>query len=294
MKSHKKFSFYIIGGGRAGASLAYFFLEKGYSIISLVEKNSDRRRFLKDELGWTFVERELNQTQMSSADIFLLTVQDDQITQLTLNLTDLNLDWNHKICLHCSGYLPSSILLPLKERGAKVASLHPIYSFFVDPRKNKYLDKAGFSLEGDKSTFGIIEKIFRTSSNKIFRVDENRKKEIHLASVFYANFYVSLAKQCAEILQPLGWPEKQIFEMLNPLLFSSIKQVTEFGHKNALTGPVKRGDVETLRSHLTFLKKNHPALVSTYITMSEQLIKISELPDEARQRISSLLLEYQS
>ena len=294
MKSQRKFSFYIIGGGRAGAFLTNFLLERGHLITSLVERNPSRYQFLKNELGWSFIEKKLDRTKMSSADILLLTVQDDQITRLAQNLSAMDLSWDNKICLHCSGILPSSILLPLKERGAKVASVHPIYSFSSDPHKNKYFDKAGISLEGDKNALDLIEKIFLTKLNKIFRVSEQGKKLIHLASVFYANFYVALASQCIQILEPLGWQEKQIFEVLNPLLLSSIEQVTEVGYREGLTGPVKRGDIETLKNHLAFLKKNYPALVNNYIVMSDQLLKISEIPDTEHSRISALFKKFQS
>ncbi len=294
MKSQRKFSFYIIGGGRAGASLAYFLLKQGHSIVSLVERNPVRYQFLNEELDWSFVEKKLNKPKMLSADIILLTVQDDQIAPLVGRLANMKLVWDNKICVHCSGVLPSSILLPLKKLGAAVASIHPIYSFFSDPRENQYFNLAGISLEGEKKVLDGLENIFGTTTNKIFRVDDKEKKAIHLASVFYANFYVALASQCIQILESLGLQEKQIFEVLNPLLLSSIEQVTEFGPRNALTGPVKRGDIETLKSHLAFLKKNHPALLKNYIIMSEQLLKVSSLSKTDQDRISEMFKKYQS
>jgi predicted short-subunit dehydrogenase-like oxidoreductase (DUF2520 family) len=294
MESHKKFSFYIIGGGRAGASLAYHLLGVGHTLISLVERNPERYQFLKDELGWNFVNTKLDMIKMEKADIFLLTVRDDQIEPLANHLSSMELPWAKKIFIHCSGALPSSVLSLFRTYGAAVASVHPVYSFSLDPRKNKLFEKACFSIEGDNLAYDSLHKIFKTDYNLIFQVNEREKRAIHLACVFYANFYVALASQINQILNFLGWDEKQVFEFLNPLLTSSIEQVKEVGCNNALTGPVKRGDIETIKNHLGYLSKNHPVLLEYYLLMSKQLLKISGLSRKDVDRLLKVLDQYSS
>ncbi|MEJ2048701.1 MAG: DUF2520 domain-containing protein [Calditrichota bacterium] len=294
MESLKKFSFYIIGGGRAGASLAYYLLRKGHTLISLVERNPERYQFLKDELGWAFVDMKLDMIKMEKTDIFLLTVRDDQIEPLANHLSGMELPWVKKLVIHCSGVLPSSKLSLFKSKGAAVASVHPVYSFSLDPRKNQHFEKVCFSIEGDKPAYDSLHKIFKTDYNLIFPVNETDKQAIHLACVFYANFYVALASQTRQILSFRGWSEKQIFEFLNPLLASAIEQVTKTGCIDALTGPVKRGDIETIKNHLDYLSKNHQELLKYYILMSKQLLKISELSQKDEERLLKKLDQYSS
>ena len=292
MESLNKFSFYTIGGGRAGASLAYHLLRKGHMLISLVERNPERYQFLKDELGWDFVDTKLDKIKMEKADIFLLTVRDDQIERLANHLSGIELPWEKKIIIHCSGALPSSVLSLIKLKGAVVASVHPVYSFSLDPRKNQHFEKVCFSIEGDDQAYDSLCEIFKTDYNLIFPVNEMEKRAIHLACVFYANFYVALAGQTRQILSLMDWSEKQVFKFLNPLLASSIEQVKETGCNSALTGPIKRGDIETIKNHLDLLSKNHPDLLKHYILMSKHLLKISGLSPKDADRLLKLLDQY--
>lgn len=294
MESKNKASFYIIGGGRAGASLTSYLIHLGCLIISLVEQDPERLNFLKMDLGWKFASAHLDETKLKYADVCLLTLPDDHIQRMANKLARLGCSWTNKVVAHCSGALSTSILSSLKEQGATVASLHPVYSFSQDPRDNGCFSDIWFNVEGDDAAQQVFVDLLENVGNKIVRVDKEQKEAIHLACVFYANFYVALASMAGQIMNRFGYSEKQVLTMLNPLLSSSIEQVLKYGCTAGLTGPVKRVDEDTLRTHLSYLKNHNPELQKIYIQLSQELLKIGGLTKKNRAKIEKILQQYLS
>lgn len=293
MISNELPSLYIIGGGRAGASLSFFLQRKGFTILALVERNPDRYRFLKEDLQWKFVVTDILPEVIRDADVIFLTIRDDHIADMAAQLHSLGNFWHQKLVLHCSGALPSSILSPLNNAGAITASLHPVYSFAIDPRENRYLNDVWFNAEGSEQAIKKIKTAFSFLASRIIPVTTEQKKAIHLACVFYSNFYVALAQISRELLGGIGNAKENTFRIFNPLLSSSISQVLEHGPEGALTGPVKRADIDTLQSHLHYIRDNHAQLTQVYLFFSRKLLSISGLPQKDKNRIEQILQQFE-
>jgi len=293
MVTQSKPSFYFVGGGRSGAGLCHYLLNRGFPITGLVEIDHLRFSFLKEKLSWPFLRQEVNPDDLQKARLVLLTVPDDKIAGLAEKLSRLPLDWGDKIAAHTSGVLPSRILAPLRQEGAAVASVHPVISFSYDPRQNDELLRCWFNLEGDEPALTLFESVFQLTGNPNFRIEPNQKPALHLAGVFYANFYVALASAVEELLEGLFPPDRQVFSVLKPLLASSMNQVRQKGASSALTGPVKRGDTTTVRAHLEFLKMKYPELVDIYRILSRRLLALSDLPESKRKQLLQLLKDFQ-
>jgi len=289
MSVNSSSTFSIIGGGRAGASLAYYLQRNGFKIDLLVENNPERVAFLEGKLQWRFLHSEIDSSKLSQSRILLLTVHDNQVADLAARLAQLDISFRDKIVAHSSGVLPSSALQPLKDRGAAIAGVHPVYSFSSDPRENHGIGDVWFNLEGDISAQEHLENILHSLKNKTLRVTAEQKRAIHLACVFYANFYVSLAEVSKEILQDVLPAASDMPRMLNPLLLSSIENVQLHGVSGGLTGPVKRADTETILSHLDLLEANFPEFKDIYILLSKILVPISGLSDHEKERVTRLL-----
>ncbi len=289
MTAQSKPKFTLIGGGRAGASLAYYLRRRGYPVLSLVERNPQRIQFLQENLNWAFLHERLNLDAIAESDVVLLCVHDGQVAETGKMLAEKYHPWRGKIVAHLSGVQPSAVLAPLKKRGALVASVHPVYSFALDPRENHHLNQIWFNLEGDEPALELFEKIFEHSTNPSIRVSAAEKKAIHLACVFYANFYVALAKASEDILRHTPIQGEAVYRMLNPLLHSSIEQVTRQGPAAALTGPIRRGDLSTVEAHLQQLREQFPHLEQLYRELSRALLSFSELPGGLRHQLEKIL-----
>lgn len=282
--SQKKPYFLIIGAGRVGASLCFHFLQKGLPIISLVEKSEKRLTYLHNEYHWTFLETSIKLEKISKAHCIIISVQDDFTQIIVEQLTKLDVNWKGKYVFHCSGNLPSSILSPLKKLGALTASLHPIYSFSSDPRENNHFDKIWFSVEGENKTEEFVHQYFKSKKNQIIKVNEDQKRAIHLACVFSSNFLVGLTALSYMILEKNQLSETEVLQMLNPLMASTVDHITDQGISKGLTGPVKRGDINTIHTHLDLLKSNYPALLEFYRDLSLILVEHSGLTSQEKKR----------
>jgi predicted short-subunit dehydrogenase-like oxidoreductase (DUF2520 family) len=287
-------SIYIIGGGRTGASLAAYFLHLGLKVNAVVERNTYRLNFLKRELKWNFVVPRISPSSLNVSRFILLTTQDKFIANVAAELSRLEIDWKNKIVLHCSGTLPSEILESLRRLGARVAAIHPIYSFSEDPRSNYNLNEIWFDGEGDQEAIASIKSLVTPEKNPRFlEVTPAQKIALHLATVFYSNFYVAIAQMSCELLAGMDLSDKDAFTMLDPLLSASHQQVLENGLSQALTGPLKRGDEITIVTHLNYLRSNHPEYLEIYIQLSRKLLAISGLSGKDQVRLEGILQQFQ-
>jgi len=294
MSSHAMPNLCFVGGGRTGASLAFFFLRQGLPVISLIEKNPDRLNFLKKEFQWNFLDHQIDPQKLSAASVVFITVRDDHIMEMAVTLSKIKVNWKNKLVLHCSGTLSSLVLNPLQEVGAEIASFHPIYSFSLDPRENRLLNDVWFNLEGEPETLDRVEKIFTFKKDKFIRIKADQKQALHLACVFYSNFYIALAQMSHDLIEGFPISEKEVFRIFRPLLQSSVEQVLEHGPTGALTGPITRADRKTLSAHLDYLRDHHPDLLSVYIIFSQRLISISNLSPKDKTDLTMLFQNYKS
>jgi predicted short-subunit dehydrogenase-like oxidoreductase (DUF2520 family) len=292
MFSHALPNIHFIGGGRTGASLAFYFLRQGLAINSLVEKNPDRLHFLKKEFQWNFLDHHLVPQRLSDAAVVFITVRDDHISELTGTLSKLKINWKNKLVLHCSGTLSSRVLDPLQEKGAGTASFHPIYSFALDPRENRLLNEVWFNIEGESEVLNRLEEIFAFKKEKFIRINAEQKQALHLACVFYSNFYIALAKMSHDLIKNFPIPEKEVFQIFHPLLQSSVEQVLQHGLTAALTGPITRADQKTIATHLDYLREHHSDLLPVYVTFSQELISITNLSAKDKTDLIRLFQNY--
>ncbi|GAB4338619.1 MAG: Rossmann-like and DUF2520 domain-containing protein [Calditrichia bacterium] len=288
-QQNSKPSFFIIGAGRTGASVAFYLTRQGYKINALVERNPQRIDYLMEQFNWSFLLNKIDSQVLKESRIILVTVRDDHLNDMAQELSKINIPWRNKIVVHMSGALPSDVLQPLREKGAHVASVHPVYSFASDPRDNHRMTNIWFNIEGDEPALQLFEKLFAHTENRIFRVDSQQKQAMHIAAVIYANFYVSLAKMSRDLLQDILPAEEDLFLLLNPLLTSSIEQVTRRGIVEGLTGPVTRGDAQTIQNHLDYLREHAPHLVEPYVVLTRQLLPLSGLKNHEKENLKSVL-----
>lgn len=272
--------------------MCHYLVNQGFPVTGLVETDPSRFSLLQKVCGWPFLRQRVNPDDMRMAHLILLTVPDDRIAGLAEMLSRLPLDWGNKIGVHTSGVLPSRVLEPLRRKGAAVASLHPLISFADDPRQNPELPRCWFNLEGDEPAIEQLEAVLQSIGNPAFRISPDQKQALHLTGVFTANFYVALASAVRELSDGLLPPDGNIFSVLRPLLLSSLDQLERVGVKDALTGPVKRGDAATVRAHLEFLRNNHPELAEIYRVLSFRLIALCDLSEEKRRLLLEMLGDF--
>jgi len=181
------------------------------------------------------------------ADIWLLAVSDDQIAPMAAALAQAQQDkLRDAVVFHCSGAKASNELQALRDRGALVASMHPIRSF-ADPDAVAR-DFAGTycGTEGDAAALALLIPAFEAIGARPVPIDAAAKTVYHAAAVFASNYLTTVLDAALRAYQAAGVPEPVARELARPLASETMANVFRLGPAAALSGPVARGDHATV------------------------------------------------
>jgi len=244
----------IIGTGRLGTTLAVALAGQGYSIRSLVARRAQSARkaaSLLDADVQVLAAKEMR--ALISADVFLITVPDDQIREVARELREIDVD-RKVTALHTSGALSSDVLAPLREKGWHTGSIHPLMSVSGKLDGAASLRGAFWSVEGDRSALRLGKEIVRDLGGKSFSIRSEDKPLYHAAAVMASGGVVALFDVALEMLAECGLDRKTARSILLPLIASTVRNLETKDPAQALTGTFSRGDVETVKRHIAALK----------------------------------------
>lgn len=244
----------IIGAGRLGTALAVALERQGYSIESLVARRAQKARNAAGLLdGNTQVLAAKQLLSLRPANVFLITVPDDQIAEVAVQLSGLEFI---ATALHTSGALSADVLAPLHKRGWHTGSIHPLVSV---SDSDATLEGAFWSVEGDAAALRMGKAVVRDLGGQSFSIRSEDKPLYHAAAVMVSGNVVALFDVALEMLMRCGLDRKTARAILLPLIASTVRSLQTKDPAQALTGTFSRGDLETVKRHLAALKKSELA-----------------------------------
>lgn len=240
----------FIGGGKVGTAFGKFLINHGIQVIGY---NSRSKQSLDNAIQYTDT-KPFNKVELiKTADVIFITVKDDQI-QKVLEETIKNFDTlKGKTFIHMSGVHSSRVFLKAFKKGADVFALHPLQSVSIIDKAVKDFENTYFSIETMGSKNKHIEKIL-TYIDNYFEIDSNQKSVYHMAACVFSNYLTTLMDFGLELTSSIGIDKDQAFEAMLPLINGTIKNIQEDGIEHSLTGPLARGDIETIKTHLKSYK----------------------------------------
>jgi len=267
----------IIGAGKLGKTLGYLFQHKNcFKLQSILNKTELSAKAACDFIGaGEIVSRFKN---LKTADVYLLSVPDDQITAVCQQLIAEHNIPNTSIVFHCSGALPSTQLMPAKQAGAYVASAHPVFSFSAPEKAIMGLAGSLCTLEGDGEACQFLSPIFIKIGMKAVEIQAINKLVYHASLVIAGNYSVALMAAAMTGLQQAGIPNDIATQMLRPMVMHAMTQVFTAGPLAALTGPLARGDYQLVAQELQALAARDQNLALLYQQLGEytlNLLKVS-------------------
>ena len=279
----------IIGSGRLGTALAVALAGRGYSIRSLVARRAQKARQaarLLDADVQVLAAKQLG--SLRPADVFLITVPDDQIAEVATELSRSTPD-RKVTALHTSGALSAEVLAPLRERGWSIGSVHPLMSV-SDARDGGAALRGGYwSVEGDKTALRLAKEIVRDLGGKSFSIRSEDKPLYHAAAVMVSGNVTALFDVALEMLVQCGLTRKTARDVLLPLIASTVHNLETKDPAEALTGTFSRGDVETVKRHLAALKKHELAdALELYRLLGKRSLKLTKKHPQITQILKSV------
>ena len=285
-KRKQKSEVTIIGTGRLGTTLAVALASRGYKIRSLVARTAKSARkaaSLLDADVQVLAAKQLR--TLIDADLFLITVPDDQIPQVGRELSEINAD-RKVTALHTSGALSSEVLRPLREKGWHTGSIHPLMS--VSAVHDASLEGAFWSVEGDRSAVRLGKEIVRELGGKSFSIRTEDKPLYHAAAVMVSGNVVALFDVALEMLGECGLDRKTARAVLLPLIASTVRSLQTKTPEESLTGTFSRGDVETVKRHLAMMR--NPEVKNLYRILGKRSLRLADLDEKLARQIEKALL----
>jgi predicted short-subunit dehydrogenase-like oxidoreductase (DUF2520 family) len=179
--------------------------------------------------------------------------------------------------VHVSGALELGALAPLRGRHP-VGSFHPLRSF-PEPGPPEAFRGIIVAVDASKdSLLRALNRLARDLGAKPRRVDDSRRALYHAAAVIASNYVVALLGEAISLLAESGWTEKEAAEGLIPLAEGALANVLRRGPTAALTGPIRRGDAETVRRHLAALGEGRrgPRRADLYRMLGQVALEIAQ------------------
>lgn len=250
----------IIGFGRVGSTMAFLLAERGYQVKVVLHRSKLSRVVLRSrELEVKSLEQVAEE-----ADLLFITTPDRAIGEVVQELINFNF-LHPKAVLHMSGKSSAHILWPLKDRGIAVGSLHPMQSLAGLDQALTNLAGSSFTFEGDSSLLPWISSLVTSLNCKLIVAPFSFNKALyHAGASIASNFLVVLAKMGLDCLKLSGLSESESQEALTVLMRGTLNNLAGLPPGQALTGPIARGDWETVSGHVEILKKHLSHLLPAY------------------------------
>ena len=269
----------IIGAGRAGLSLGLALARADY----VVRLYGRRAKPVPPPL--TLSTGRLP-AWLAHVDVIILAVPDDAVRGVASDLVASRRVTETQVVLHLSGALDREALSPLESSGAALGSLHPLQTLSDPQTAPQRLQGAVATVEGDARAVAIAAALARGVGMEPVPISADQKPLYHAAAVVASNFVVALAGVAQRLFVGAGLSDAAARKALATLMAGALENLRAAGPETALTGPVARGDVETVRRHLEVL---HGADAELYRTLSRAALQLARLDPERRRAIEELL-----
>ena len=259
----------FIGAGKVGFTLGKYFAENGMELSGYYSSSVDSAKEAAEFTGSEYFENA--EKLIAASDAVFLTVPDGAIKDVYHSLPHEKLK-GKQLC-HCSGALSSKDAFPeINEYGAKGTSIHPLFPVSSKYESYKVIGSAFFCIEGDRAD--EWSRILSDIGNPVRIIESDIKIKYHAACVAASNLVCGLFAESTELLTGCGFSEKEALEALKPLAVSNLNRIFASDPVTALTGPVERNDVSTVKKHLDALGEGTDAEI--YRSLSLKLTEMAE------------------
>ena len=274
----------LIGAGNLAQALGPALKKAGYRIDAVIgrsNKESQRRaRSLAKKLGAKWCTLDAFRPE---GDVAWLLHTDDALAQTAKLLSGIP-GWRDKVVLHSSGALSSDVLQPLRRAGARIASLHPMMTFVRGA--SPAMSEVPFAVEGDKRAVAVARQIVGKLGAEAFPIRKSAKVLYHALGSFSSPLIVATLVTAERVGRGAGLSLPQTRKVMAGILKQTLKNYLERGPAEAFSGPIKRGDLDTVRRHLRELDRV-PSATEVYLALVKSALR--DLPAAHKEELVRLL-----
>lgn len=249
----------FIGAGRAAGALAAGLSARGYRVAAIASRTHASAAALAERIeGCTAVPSA--QAVAEACDIVFITTPDGAIEAVARDV-----DWPAGVGVaHCCGAESASILDAARERGAVTGSFHPMQTFTQATLGFEVFAGVAFAVEGDPPLLDALREMARALGGRPVDVRPEHRALYHLSGFLVCGLMSGQVGRAADLWRVMGYTREQGLESLVPILRGTVDSLDLQGLPGALTGPISRGDLGTVRKHLEAIESYAPSLLPLY------------------------------
>jgi predicted short-subunit dehydrogenase-like oxidoreductase (DUF2520 family) len=253
----------VIGAGRVGAVLAAALRARGHEIVAVAGESDASMRRVAELLPGVPVDKPTAVARAS--DVLLLTVPDDMLDNVVTQLAASGALHSGQYVVHTSGSHGLQVLEPAVRVGARAVAAHPAMTFTGTARDLERLSACVFGVTAGPAERDWAQQLVEELGGEVMWVPEDRRSLYHAGLAHGANHLVTLVSQAMELLGAAGADDPSA--ILRPLLVAALDNALAEGDA-ALTGPIVRGDVNTVRAHLAQISATAPDTLPSYVALA--------------------------
>jgi len=257
----------FIGAGKVGTALAISLSKKGYPVVAVYDIYPESAEYFAREISGSKVAA-TTQDVADAADLVFISTIDDQINRVASEIK-----WRSgQMVVHCSGANSSALLEPAREQGAVVGVFHPGNSFA--DKKQAISNMAGntFDIEAEEPLLSKFKEMVDALDGNWIVVKASDRPIYHVAIEMPTLFTLLLARTSVKMFEAMGIEQEKALDVIASLMRVAVRIIETLGTSTALTGPVDRGDTETVKKHIDGLRRVCPWVEPLYRELAEQNI----------------------
>ncbi len=275
----------LIGPGRAGIGLALALTQAGYT----VRLHGRKKKKVPSPLTLTVGDGETAPDWVASAGVVILAVRDDGIRPLAEALAAARAITAEHVVLHLSGVQGQEALGPLVSSRAALGSFHPLQTIVEPERAPARLKGSWAAVEGMPRAVEAAERLAQDMGMRPFRIATKAKAIYHAGAVFASNYLVVVEAIAQRLLRHAGLTDADAWAALRPLVEGTFENLGRIEPKDALTGPIARGDTATILRHLESLTFDDGKLYRELGRAALELAQKSGMDEVTAERVADAL-----
>ena len=274
----------IVGAGNLGSALSVSLHAARYVVSEIVAREGTtswrKARLLARKVGARVTA--LHKPEIT-ANLVWFCVPDCGIAACARELADA-ISWKRKIAVHSSGALASDEIAGLRNCGAWIASVHPLMTFV--PGVTPSLRGVSFAVEGDAAALRTIRGIVRVLGGRTYPIRKEDKGAYHAWGTFVSPLLTALLATSEKVAQTAGVVRRTARRRMLPIVRQTVENYAKQGGARGFSGPIVRGDAETIEAHLKVLR-GIPEAQEVYRALAAAALKT--LPTKNRGRLQKVL-----
>ena len=212
------------------------------------------------------------------ANVVIVSVRDPQVDEAIAEISAAAADGRiarGSVILHTSAIAEPDGLAALNAAGFPGGTFHPLIPFSDPEISAELLRKGWIGIDGENAAKNASRRLAGHIGARTLEIPAGKKPAYHVAAVIASNFPVVLASVAGHLLHELGIPDASAYQAVESLLTGALANMKLTLPDDALTGPIVRGDAETVGKHLRSLK-GHDAALKVYRALSAAAVEIAE------------------